>query len=64
MAVSSIPLLVLTENISQDGAPTVAHEVAPGNGKINAGFYAPAQAQDKENAPPMGEIDKSTSQSF
>ena len=48
MAVSSIPLLAITENISHDSAPAVAPNVASGDGKINVGLYARVQAQDKE----------------
>ena len=65
MAVSSIPLLTITENISGGTASTVAPNVLPGGDKIKAGLYARVQAQEKQKRGANGKkIDKSTSQSF
>ena len=48
MAVSSIPLLTITENISGGTASTVAPNVLPRGDKVRAGSYTRVQAQDKE----------------
>ena len=64
MAVSSIPLLAIVGNISQNDAPAVAPEVAPRKSKTNLGFYANFQAEIRKNALPMTKIDKPTSQKF
>ena len=44
MAVSTIPLLAIVGNISQNDAPEAPPEVAPHKGKTNLGFYADVQA--------------------